>query len=220
MYRPVRTGSFPILNLGKSWNPTTTQLQGFPEDQIRPVFQNASVPGDYNNVTIDENADFTLASASGFTLAVACDGELTNNMPHHVVYSLAVSIISRVEGANNRASVNLRGWLGYAGSSFLPTVSSSAQDSVNYITLLPAQAISIGADRHAVITADREFSQLSAEGQVIVEQGVGQVAYTPLFVGFSVSNPDAESVVTVTNISASMAIHKYTADIDTFDPTR
>lgn len=221
MFRPERVGPWPIIDLGSVWNPVTNQLQGFVEDQVRPVYQRAAVRGDYDNVFIDENSDTALAAASGFTLALAVEGSHPSDLPVHVVYSVVASIHSRVTGANNRAGVNLRAFLGRSSSSALPTLSSTATDHGTHanrpLHLLPAQSIFIASDRHAVSTTDREFSHISCEGQMVVRPGVNA---NPLFVALSVYNPDGESAITVSNMSISMALHKYVGDVDTFDPTR
>lgn len=228
MFRPQSIGPWPVVQLGNTWNPSTQQVQGFPEDQVRPVFRRRQPAGDYDSVFIDENSDFSVAAQSGFSLGLAIDGDMHGDLPHHIVYSLAVSIHSRVTGANNRAGVNLRGWLGRYNNSSLPTASSETVDQNHETTsgigviLLPNDSVYIASDRHAVSTTDREFSTISCTGQLVLDSPDNVVSGStyPLWIGFSVHTPDGESSITISNIAASMHLHKYAGDIDTFSPTR
>lgn len=223
MFKPSQVGDFPIIKVGANsgWNPTTAQVQGQVEDQIRPVFQRATVRGNYDSVVVDENSDFTLAAASGFTLGLAVDGTHPDALPVHVVYSYAASIHSRVIGANNRAGVNLRAFIGRSSRSTLRTTGASASDaSPQHAFLLPNDAIYIASDRHAVSTTDREFSHISGKGQLVLEPTEGAEQDFPLFVCVNVMSPDGESTITITNISMSMALHKYVSPLDVFDPER
>lgn len=218
MFRPSNVGAHPIIKFGAGWNPTNLQVQGQVEDQIRPVFQRTMVLGDFDNVHIDENSDFALAAASGFTLGLAVDGTHPDDLPVHCVYTVVGSIHSRVSGANNRAGVNLRAFIGRSQTSTLRTSSSLLADhSAQDVFMLPAQSIYIASDRHAVSTTDREFSHISCQGQMLVQQ---DTAYpnNPLFVCLNVQSPDGESPITLTNMSISMALHKYTGPVDAYDP--
>lgn len=222
MFKPNVVGPFPIIKTGSSnsWNPTASQVSGYPEDQIRPVFQRAAVRGNYDSVNIDENSDFTLAQAAGFALGLGVDGRHPDNLPVHVVYSYAASITSRVTGANNRAGVNLRAFIGKSALASLPIMGTN-DHSPSSVHQLPNDAVYIAADRHAVSTTDREFSHISGRGQLVMEPiDLATGKDFPIFLCIHVQSPDGESQITVTNISMSMALHVYKADIDTHDPTR
>lgn len=223
MYKPSQVGAYPIIKIGSSnsWNPLIQQVQGQPEDQIRPVFQRATVRGDYDSVNIDENVNFTIAAASGFTLGLGVDGTHPDGLPVHVVYSFAASIHGQVTGQNNRAGVNLRAFIGKSALSALPTARPTHDFSPNNVFQLPVDSFFVTGDRHAVSTADREFSHISGRGQLVMEPPDQVVSRDfPLFLCINVMSPEGETNVSVTNISMSMALHKYVAPLDVFDPER
>lgn len=230
MFRPQAFGPWPVVSPGSLWNPTSLQVVGHVEDQVVPVFQTSSVRESRASVTIDENQDFALAAASGITFGVAVSGA-DPDIASLIVYSVSVSIHSRVTGANNRAGVNLRAWFGRLNQPAPPINSAQSRDQTTNTSksagtgclMLPNKSLFIASDRHAVSTTDREFSHLSAEGQLVLDVppniSLVQSSY-PLWLGFSVFSPEGESPLSLVNITASLHLHKYRGDIETFDPNR
>lgn len=215
MFRPNRVGAWPIFRL-TSWTNTVHVTVGHTEDAISVVFPVADVYENYNSVLLDNDADFSLAAQSGLTLGTAVQAPPGNRV-EHIVYSVNASVSTLVVGANNRAAVNLRPYLGLCQG---PPSTNNPRNLTRPI-LLPFQSHTIAGDRHAVSTTDREFASLSATGQLILDvTDIDTTVLNLLVLAVSIYSGEGDAVVTLKNISASLSLHRYIADIDTIDPTR
>jgi len=224
MFRPASIGAIPVVDLGGAWIPVV--FNGHTEDQVRPVFQRRSPRGDYDSVTIDFDADWSLAAQSGISFGLAVDGTMTDGLPHHVVYSVAMSIHSLTSGSNAQAALNLRAYIGRYDSTILPSSPQTDISARQRLFLLPYKTHEshAGKQEGLAVAADRQFTTMSAEGQVLLVDKVngdfsGLDQQRPLILVSSIFSPEANSVVTLKNISISMSLHKYTGDITTFSPT-
>jgi len=225
MFRPASIGAIPLVDLTSRWQPSAS-WSGHTEDQVSPRFQRSSPRGDYDSVSIDFDSDWSLAAQSGISFGLAVDGTMTDGLPHHVVYSMAMSVHSLTSGSNAQAALNLRGYLVRLLNGDLPVTSSRDEQSQHGTFLLPYKTHEshAGKQEGLAVAADRQFTTMSAEGQmVIVDKSDGGFLRSgeqfPLALVASIFSPEANSVVTLKNISISMALHKYTGDITTFSPT-
>jgi len=225
MIRPASIGAIPLVDLSSVW-PLTSSWSGHTEDQVSPRFQRTSTRGDYDSVLINFDSDWSLAAQSGISFGLAVDGTMTDGLPHHLVYSISASIHSLTSGSNAQAALNLRPHIARA-TPVLPTslhIPSDLSGVSAYLLPYKHHTSHAGKQEGLAVAADRQFTTMSAEGQmVLVDKGgddfSGVIDNRPLALICSVFSPEANSVVTLKNISISMALHKYTGDITTFSPT-
>ena len=232
MHRPNRVGDTPIIKLTDSvlldpWTQAQFDSKLTNEDVFRPVYKSAAVVGDHDSVSWhwpNSRNNVIMSQNSSVTFGLAVNGEHPSDLPLHVVYNASATVHTSSASSNVQCSVGIRFFLARATSSLsLWNAGGTPPLLANQnLFLLPTdQYDSVAGAQEGTSASDRQFTDASAKGQVIVmQEDDATFQNDPIALLCNITTSESASQIAIRSLVSSMALHVYRADIDTFDPTR
>lgn len=215
MHRPNRIGEYPILDTSAAgWviNPSDAEFVVSLGDRADYFVQTneTSTQTDVSMVSFDTGKsaiNFVIAAEKSFSFGTFVNGVMLNDRPMMYVYDINVEI-------NVAAGTGELALLAFIGRAIAGTI--AVDDTAQTNQMREHRMIGAGADGANV---SRTLSIRGTVIDTILDGGnAGVFREEPLGLWFSIISGAGSQ--TVEAIQGAMSFYRYSADIDTFDPTR